>query len=148
MRRIRRIAIIAGLFVLALLPAAAAVSLEAAAPARLPLAIAQPFATFNAPLAHAWHSAGWMESGLLMLVGVALFGLASIVRRSTSADTSLSGNDAAAVLDTSAESLTGCRYGRVRCQAPNRRLERRRTESATPAGSPTQRGAGLRTPLT
>lgn len=69
-----------GVVVLALLPVAAAVSLQAATPTTVPLAITQPV---TMPFGPSWQRAVLSESGRLMLVGSALFGLAGIVRRTT-----------------------------------------------------------------
>jgi hypothetical protein len=95
MRVARRAIIAVGFLSLALLPLMAAVPPETAAstlnalpPAQMPVAIAQPLGAMNrGPLV----GVGWNtrahamlpESGLLVLVGSALLGLASIVRRTT-----------------------------------------------------------------
>jgi hypothetical protein len=71
----------AGLLVVALLPVAAAVSAEPTAPPQVPVAIAQPLAVLG-PLGSSDRPM-LPESGLLMLVGTALMGLAAIVRRTT-----------------------------------------------------------------
>ena len=63
---------------MALLPVAAAVSAEPAPPAVVPVAIAQPIAAFRVGSA-----AILPESGLLILIGTGLMGLAAIVRRAT-----------------------------------------------------------------
>lgn len=66
----------------ALLPLAAAVSAEpAAAPSPVPVAITQPLAAMG-PLASG-RTPLLPESGLLMLIGSGLMGLAAIVRRTT-----------------------------------------------------------------
>jgi hypothetical protein len=79
MRGVRRAIITVGFLSLALLPIMAAVPPETAAstlntlpPAQMPVAIAQPLGAMEVP-----------ESGLLVLVGSALLGLASVVRRTT-----------------------------------------------------------------
>lgn len=92
MRRVRKVLTTAGFLSLALLPLAAAVSPEGATSALdagpMPIAIAQQRATIESgPLAAM--SAQTVsrhiqpESGLLVVVGSALFGLASLVRRTT-----------------------------------------------------------------
>jgi hypothetical protein len=91
MRRVRKAITAAGLLSLALLPLAAAVSPEAATSVLdagpMPIAIAQPRAIDSRPLAamSAQTVSRHMqpESGLLVVVGSALFGLASLVRRTT-----------------------------------------------------------------
>jgi hypothetical protein len=80
MRSLRRAGTTAGLLIVALLPVAAAVSAEPAT-GDAPVAIAQPLVTLTplgsnpAPLLP--------ETGLLLLVGTGLMGLAAIVRRTT-----------------------------------------------------------------
>ena len=70
-----------GALVLILFTVAGAVSPETAEPAATPVAFAQPVVL---PLM-TWHSKPILhESGLLLLVGGGLLGLAAIVRRSTS----------------------------------------------------------------
>jgi hypothetical protein len=64
----------------ALLPLAAAVSAEPAAPPAVPVAITQPLAAIG-PFGSG--TALLPESGLLLLVGTGLMGLAAIVRRTT-----------------------------------------------------------------
>jgi hypothetical protein len=76
----RRITTTAGLLMIAFLPVAAAVSAEPATPPPVPVAIAQPLAGMG-PLAAV--TPVLPESGLLLLVGTGLLGLASIVRRTT-----------------------------------------------------------------
>ncbi len=77
----RRIVTTAGFLVLALLPVAAAVSTEAAAPTPAPVAIAQPligtspFFRGVAPVLP--------ETGLLLVVGGGLLALAAVVKRAT-----------------------------------------------------------------
>ncbi len=81
MRGIRRVAVTAGFLVLALLPVAAAVSPEAVPETAVPVAIAQPLAM---PLLTKRDAEPILpESGLLVLVGTGLMGLAAIVRRTT-----------------------------------------------------------------
>ena len=80
-----------GLLSLAVLPLLAAVSSGDGAPAaddpaaqpRVPVAIAQPLAAIDRPLVAAGDKALIPESGMLVLVGSALLGLASVVRRTT-----------------------------------------------------------------
>jgi len=93
MRRMRKAVTTAGLLGLALVPLVAAVSPEPtppahAAPPRMPVVIAQPLAAMDgtslvvvpsSPAADAMLP----ESGMLVLVGTALMGLAAIVRRTT-----------------------------------------------------------------
>ena len=81
MRGIRRVATTAGFLVLALLPVAAAVSPEAVPPTAVPVAIAQPLTMPLLPTGAG--RAVLPESGLLVLVGSALMGLAAVVRRTT-----------------------------------------------------------------
>jgi hypothetical protein len=75
------VATTAGFLVLALLPVAAAVSPDAPDPAAVPVAITQPVTMSLLPT----HEGRGVlpESGLLVLVGSALMGLAAIVRRTT-----------------------------------------------------------------
>lgn len=76
----RRAGITTGLLMVALLPVAAAVSAEpSTTPA--PVAIAQPLVTIG-PFG-AGGAPVLPESGLLVLVGSGLMGLAAIVRRAT-----------------------------------------------------------------
>ena len=90
MRRVRTVIATTGLLMLALLPLVAAVSSgDGASPAnpesqrRVPVAIAQPLAAIDRPLVAAGHQAIISEPGMLVLVGSALLGLASVVRRTT-----------------------------------------------------------------
>jgi hypothetical protein len=71
----------AGLLVLALLPVAAAVSPEASAPTPVPVAIAQPLIGTS----RFFHTGSPVvpETGLLLLVGGGLLGLAAVVRKAT-----------------------------------------------------------------
>lgn len=70
-----------GLLMTAMLPVAAAVSAEPAMPTPAPVAITQPLVAISAsPL---FGGATLPESGLLMLVGTGLMGLAAVVRRTT-----------------------------------------------------------------
>jgi hypothetical protein len=93
MRRVRQTIMTAGLLGVALLPLAGAVSPEATPtvnppPQHMPVAIAQPLAAMDGgtlvavPGARA-ADAMLPESGMLVLVGTALMGLAAIVRRTT-----------------------------------------------------------------
>lgn len=79
MRGIRRVAML-GFLMLAFLPVAAAVSPERATRTAVPVAITQPL---TMPLISSARHPILSESGLLMLVGSGLFGLAAIVRRAT-----------------------------------------------------------------
>jgi hypothetical protein len=81
MRGIRRVATTTGFLVLALLPVVAAVSPEAVPPTSVPVAIAQPLTMPLLP-ANGTHPV-LPESGLLVLVGGGLLGLAAVVRRAT-----------------------------------------------------------------
>ena len=93
MRELRTVITTAGLLILALLPLIGAVSPDAASPvnntpSRVPVAIAQPLAAMDGATlvgmpASSRTSAMLPESGMLVLVGSALMGLASIVRRTT-----------------------------------------------------------------
>jgi hypothetical protein len=89
MRGLRNLIATTGLLVMALLPMVAAVSPEAAPPARdraLPVAIAQPLAAVDGlPMVTVGGKGFAMlpEPGMLVLVGAALLGLAAIVRRTT-----------------------------------------------------------------
>lgn len=82
MRGMRRTAITIGVLVMALLPVMAAVSPETDAPPEIPVAITQPIGHASNALS-ATGSPVLPESGLILLVGSGLLGLASIVRRST-----------------------------------------------------------------
>ena len=82
MRAMRRAGTTVGLVILALLPVAAAVSAEPASPSAMPVAIAQPLGTMETDLLTR-DGAVLPESGLLVLVGTGLMGLAAIVRRTT-----------------------------------------------------------------
>jgi hypothetical protein len=77
----RRIVTTAGLLVLALLPVAAAISPETASPTPVPVAIAQPLIGTSA----FFHTGARVvpETGLLLLVGGGLLGLAAVVRKAT-----------------------------------------------------------------
>ena len=93
MRGMRRVITTAGLLVLALVPLAGAVSPEPptsvdAAPRRVPVAIARPLAAMDGASLVAMPSSAVAdamlpESGMLVLVGSALMGLAAVVRRTT-----------------------------------------------------------------
>jgi hypothetical protein len=80
MRAMRRLGTTAGLVIMALLPVAAAVSAEPATTAAAPVAIVHPIAAFRVG-----SGAILPESGLLILIGTGLLGLAAIVRRATRA---------------------------------------------------------------
>lgn len=89
MRAARRVALMIGLLTMALLPVTAAIpSYEpahgSATMATVPLAIAQPIAAFPvSPLADTEVGRLLPESGLMILIGSGLMGLAAVVRRST-----------------------------------------------------------------
>jgi hypothetical protein len=70
-----------GLLMTALLPVAAAVSAEPAVPTTAPVAITQPLGAIGTT--SLFGGATLPESGLLMLVGTGLMGLAAIVRKAT-----------------------------------------------------------------
>jgi hypothetical protein len=82
MSALRIVVITIGLVTLALPVAATAVPPDPAS-RPMPVAIAQPLAAMNAPLRPATASAALPETGLLVLVGAGLMGLATIVRRAT-----------------------------------------------------------------
>ena len=82
MRAMRRATTTAGLLMIALLPVAAAVSAEPAGQTPVPVAIAQPLGTMGTEMLAATTPI-LPESGLLILVGTGLMGLAAIVRRTT-----------------------------------------------------------------
>jgi hypothetical protein len=67
---------------MAFLPAAAAVSAEPSAQTAVPVAIAQPLGAIGPKIVTS-DTPILPESGLLMLVGSGLMGLAAIVRRTT-----------------------------------------------------------------
>ena len=81
MRAMRRAVTTAGLLIMALLPVAAAVSAEPATSTQVPVAIAQPLGTLGTEMLP--QTPILPESGLLILVGSGLMGLAAIVRRTT-----------------------------------------------------------------
>lgn len=82
MRGIRRAATTAGFLVMALLPVAAAVSPDPAPPSTVPVAITQPLGNLATGLAPAGAPV-LPESGLIVLVGSGLLGLAALMRRTT-----------------------------------------------------------------
>jgi hypothetical protein len=68
----------------ALLPVAAAMTPDPDAAANVPMAITQPLGTMTTtPFDDDDHSGPVPESGLIVLVGTGLLGLAAIVRRTT-----------------------------------------------------------------
>jgi hypothetical protein len=69
-----------GIWILALLPVAAAVSPDAIVQSAVPVAFTQPLAL---PVAPNRRVPILSESGVLLLVGSALFGLAWIVKKTT-----------------------------------------------------------------
>ena len=68
---------------IALLPVTAAVSTDTTRTPEAPVAITQPVGYFGTLLGYVPASPVLPESGLIMLVGTALLGLGSVVRRST-----------------------------------------------------------------
>jgi len=82
MRAMRRAATTTGLLIMAFLPVAAAVSAEPSSQTQVPVAIAQPLGTMGAEIVPS-DTPILPETGLLMLVGSGLMGLAAIVRRTT-----------------------------------------------------------------
>jgi len=82
MRAMRRAGTTAGLLIMALLPVAAAIAAEPASSTPMPVAIAQPLSAIGAEIVPG-DTPILPESGLLMLVGTGLIGLAAIVRRTT-----------------------------------------------------------------
>ncbi len=83
MRAMRRAGTTVGLLIMALLPVAAAMP-EPAASTPVPVAIAQPLSAIGAEIVPS-ATPILPETGLLILVGTALMGLAAIVRRTTKA---------------------------------------------------------------
>jgi hypothetical protein len=72
------------LLILITLPVAAAIPPEAVAPDNMAMAITQPLSGVpSSPILGGDADGRLPESGLIVLVGTALMGLASIVRRST-----------------------------------------------------------------
>jgi hypothetical protein len=82
MRAMRRAVTTAGLLMMAFLPVAGAVAAEPASSTPVPVAIAQPLAAIGAQIVPR-DTPILPESGLLILVGTGLMGLAAIVRRTT-----------------------------------------------------------------
>lgn len=80
----RRAALTIGAIMAALLPVAAAVPPDTAAPPEIPVAITQPVGYLVSGL-YAMPVPLLSEPGMIILVGSGLIGLASIVRRSTRA---------------------------------------------------------------
>ena len=83
MRSMRRAAMTIGVLVLALLPATAAVSPEAASAPDVPVAITQPVGNIATVLGRRSATPLLPEAGMILLVGSCLLGLGAIVRRST-----------------------------------------------------------------
>ena len=79
-RAIRRVGLTAGLTLVALLPATAAIPAETMAPPDVPLAIT---ATFTTMPGDTMYQRRLPETGLILLVGSGLMGLAAVVRRGT-----------------------------------------------------------------
>jgi hypothetical protein len=83
MRGTRRVWTTGGILSLALVLLAAAVVSPEPLSHRMPMAIAQPLARSGAPLAATRPPFVLPDSGLLALVGTALIGLGTLVRRTT-----------------------------------------------------------------
>ena len=83
MRSMRRAAMTISVLVLALLPATAAVSPEAASAPDVPVAITQPVGNIARVLGRQSATPLVPEAGMILLVGSCLMGLGVIVRRST-----------------------------------------------------------------
>lgn len=82
MRAVRRLGLLTGMMILAMLPMAAAVSPAGAAPTpEIAMSIAQPIVNLPAVTPHRTNAV--LDSAVLALVGSALIGIASIVRRTT-----------------------------------------------------------------
>jgi hypothetical protein len=88
MRRMRRTIRTAALLGLALWPAMAAVSRDTVPPSRMPVAISQPLVAMSdsgplVPITPGPREPFLSETGMLVLVGSGLLGLAAVVRRTT-----------------------------------------------------------------
>ena len=83
MRSMRRAAMTISVFVLALLPATAAVSPEAASAQDVPVAITQPVGNIAKVLGRRSPAPLLPDAGMILLAGSCLLGLGAIVRRST-----------------------------------------------------------------
>ena len=88
MRRMRRAIRTAALLGLALWPAMAAVSRDTVPPSRMPVAISQPLVAMGdtgpiLPIPPRPHEPLLSETGMLVLVGSGLLGVAALVRRTT-----------------------------------------------------------------
>ena len=83
MRSMRRAAMTISVLVLALLPATAAVSPEAAPVPDAPVAITQPVGNPAKVLGRGSAAPVLPDAGMILLVGSCLLGLGAIVRRST-----------------------------------------------------------------
>ena len=83
MRTMRRAAMTIGVLVVALLPATAAVSSEAASAPEVPVAITQPVGNIAKLLGFRSAVPMLPDTGMILLVGTGLLGLGAIVRRST-----------------------------------------------------------------
>ena len=79
-RAVRRVGLTAGLMLVALLPATAAIPSDTVAPPDMPMAITQPFTLIPAGIVP---QRRLPETGLMVLVGSGLMGLAAGVRRTT-----------------------------------------------------------------
>lgn len=82
MRDVRRFGLLTALMVLAMLPMVAAMSpAGSAATPEIAMSIAQPIV--NVPAVPSHGTSAFIDSAVLALVGSALMGIASIVRRAT-----------------------------------------------------------------
>ena len=82
MRAVRRVGLLTALLILAMLPMAAAMSpAGTAATPEIAMSIAQPIV--NMPAASSHGTSAFVDFAVLSLVGSALMGVASIVRRTT-----------------------------------------------------------------
>ena len=81
MRAVRRVGLLTGLMIVALLPMALAVSTVGAAAPDVTLAVTQAMVTIPAVTAHESHAL--LNSGVPALVGTALMAIGSLVRRAT-----------------------------------------------------------------
>ena len=79
----RRTALTMGVLLLALLPVTAAVSTDAATPDEIPIAITQPIGHITSAFSTSTGAPLLPDTGMMVLVGSGLLGLATVVRRST-----------------------------------------------------------------
>ena len=85
MRAARRLGLLTFLMLLAMLPAAAAMSPAGTTTADIPMAVTQPMVV-GLPAVHSPMADALSAPGILAVVGTGLMGLASIVRRITRND--------------------------------------------------------------